>query len=835
MVKFGKYLKSHKIEEWNNNYVDYKRLKRIINDTNHNLKNNAIVPDIEAPLKQDNPSISIKEDQVDLPILYTREPNGHLLKHFIEEVEKEFKKVYVFFVSMEKELYRQINSHLYIKTNINNFTPEELYQELEALCLTVYLAKSLKQYINDNMTGIKKILKKFDKKFKDYFGYVSILYLSGKLREQNSDLEYMLQYKVIDETNALVEDLVNNVKKVVEGKQEINNNSHLSKQSFNLKIKEIYDYIFDVDKKNLYQIKYKEWFYYIRSGEKIIKNTSASNVNNDIYNPLLSSPLVNDTLIEKLLSDKARAKLEKLDTKIAKTNKLNLIICVLHAFFFMLSYTIIVPSTFYLLKTFRPLIGTKPFHHMGFIFPLVWAVLPLSTFFSILIFNQFKKHQYRQSMITSFILMIIGNLIYLIRIENNPNHNNTLSQLFPIFLSRIIVGLGTNPLISKKYITQYCSKQNLPIMSLLYLLARTLGFAFGPAIGLLFFIIPDEHRLNKSSVIFHIDRYGYFALFLIFIYVLLLVITFIFFTPPTNEEFKIMDDSLASDFDGFGKSPSISLMKKGGTCPLISTDEKKMLSDIENKLNSFNEKNQFSDTNLIPSNIKQIVENEKKAFSYISNGVFITFLMLLFMRIINEALIVVLADNIDNEFNSSTYKSNFIILSGSLLFESIICFIAARIISQHSHTRKFLLTLLISGFIVSSVLSISVLFWTELYYGIFTVLLVITTLVELVTSNLIANIMPPKWRILGLEYGIFIHTPILLGRVLGSILAMVINIMIVKEWGEDLKDIFSYIISAVVPSFFLILLILIIYNYKNLRVKAISRILRSQYHNKLNQ
>lgn len=296
-----------------------------------------------------------------------------------------------------------------------------------------------------------------------------------------------------------------------------------------------------------------------------------------------------------------------------------------------------------------------------------------------------------------------------------------------------------------------------------------------------------------------------------------------------------MDDSLASDFDGFGKSPSISLMKKGGTCPLISTDEKKMLSDIENKLNSFNEKNQFSDTNLIPSNIKQIVENEKKAFSYISNGVFITFLMLLFMRIINEALIVVLADNIDNEFNSSTYKSNFIILSGSLLFESIICFIAARIISQHSHTRKFLLTLLISGFIVSSVLSISVLFWTELYYGIFTVLLVITTLVELVTSNLIANIMPPKWRILGLEYGIFIHTPILLGRVLGSILAMVINIMIVKEWGEDLKDIFSYIISAVVPSFFLILLILIIYNYKNLRVKAISRILRSQYHNKLNQ
>ena len=95
--------------------------------------------------------------------------------------------------------------------------------------------------------------------------------------------------------------------------------------------------------------------------------------------------------------------------------------------------------------------------------------------------------------------------------------------------------------------------------------------------------------------------------------------------------------------------------------------------------------------------------------------------------------------------------------------------------------------------------------------------------------------MPPKWRILGLEYGIFIHTPILLGRVLGSILAMVINIMIVKEWGGDLKDIFSYIISAVVPSFFLILLILIIYNYKNLRVKAISRILRSQYHNKLNQ
>ena len=72
--------------------------------------------------------------------------------------------------------------------------------------MTIYLAKCLNAYINDNMMAIKKILKKFDKKFNIYFGNLGPKYILDNLCKENSDFEYILQFKIIDETCCIIED-----------------------------------------------------------------------------------------------------------------------------------------------------------------------------------------------------------------------------------------------------------------------------------------------------------------------------------------------------------------------------------------------------------------------------------------------------------------------------------------------------------------------------------------------------------------------------------------------------------------------------------------------------
>ena len=58
MVKFGKYLKSHKIQEWENDYIDYKKLKRTIADINSKIGTNLYE---EKP--DTSPKIKIEEEQ----------------------------------------------------------------------------------------------------------------------------------------------------------------------------------------------------------------------------------------------------------------------------------------------------------------------------------------------------------------------------------------------------------------------------------------------------------------------------------------------------------------------------------------------------------------------------------------------------------------------------------------------------------------------------------------------------------------------------------------------------------------------------------------------------
>ena len=136
------------------------------------------------------------------------------------------------------------------------------------------MAKSLNAFINDNMKAIKKILKKFDKKFSNYFGNIGPKYIIENLSKQNSDLEYLLQFKIIDETSCICE---SNLKLLIECFKEhcSSNRANVNdKNDFESKAREIFGYLKDIDELIYFKIQYKEWFYYIKKDASIISNSN---------------------------------------------------------------------------------------------------------------------------------------------------------------------------------------------------------------------------------------------------------------------------------------------------------------------------------------------------------------------------------------------------------------------------------------------------------------------------------------------------------------------------------------------------------------------------------
>ena len=101
----------------------------------------------------------------------------------------------------------QINTRLHVRKKYKNFSLAQLKKELHELKSLSSYATSLSCYVYLNMTGMSKIMKKFDKKFKRYNLNFTKNFVIEKYQKKNSDLLYIHQYKILDEVGACVEQL----------------------------------------------------------------------------------------------------------------------------------------------------------------------------------------------------------------------------------------------------------------------------------------------------------------------------------------------------------------------------------------------------------------------------------------------------------------------------------------------------------------------------------------------------------------------------------------------------------------------------------------------------
>ena len=928
MVKFGKYYRQLHLVEFRDNYIDYKKLKqkiKIIQNSLPQMHNNSINMTLTSTSAiKLRPTLSSLVDET----IQENDSFLNKLNEFKDLLNEEFQKFYNFFKSVQKQLYRKLNKHLYTQTNYISYNLDEFLEEVTKIRSTMYLAKCLNEFINDNMAAIKKILKKFDKKFHNFFGNIGPKYILDKLTTENSDMEYLLQFKVIDETSTICE---SNLKLLKECFNEFCLNNKVTIQQMNefeTKHNSIHKYIKDIDEIIYYRIQYKEWFYFTKKNLQIISESKL--FKNLMFNPLLFSAYYKDDLMNKFLSRKEEIKeVENMQISMTSSNKLNITLILIHYFF----YNTLISGIYPLLFELVGLTEDKYFIPYSL---LIIASTYFFSYFSLMFHKCFGSKSIKGAYVISYIYFMIGSIAYIFSYQENEKDefNKKLfksAMIGVLVFSRIIIGLGANPTTGKNYILNYSSKYFLPYISKIYVFISILGHSFGPLIGFFLYEIPNKKFwpflcYSKYNCI---GWYGFIMSFILFIMHIIL------FTSPKSKNFSRLDlrrsqivylnslsqnqnetaflendmedsqdkefyklqkekniensednvtlennsnievkekdkeneiiqrnmsvddeinkdkedkEELLEIFNGYNtqvggakKSNSASKNKNNLEVKNISNQIQKMKENIENdepnpllisieNLEENNIKNEneeegcFTNVNMIPRTIDEILRKEKITFGYLNKNLLMIIFMLFFNSLLKENflgycsyyiyyLITFKTEEVKIPI-SAKYLSLFI--SVSYLLEIFSMPFILPLYKLNKLIKKFLIILMCLSLLLMIPITIKFIN-IYLYFTIISLIFLISSIIEVLSSCYLAYLTPPEWKFSHFNAGILPLVIMTFGKLSGCIICL-------AAFTGKLELNYYIIIGFTFVGYGISTIFIL--KSKNFRVKAIARIMR---------
>ena len=899
MVKYGKLYRELQIKEFQGNYINYKRLKQKIREMKQIFPR--ISQEIITKRNSNNASIRLNlrtslsdyEESRNVTISSSDDKYGNELKEFKEILDQEFIRCYKFFKKMKKQLHNKINRNLLSSTNYSKYNIQEILKEVGELRKTIYLAKCLNAFINDNMMAIKKILKKFDKNFYNYFGNFGPKYILDNLCMQNSELEYLLQFKIIDETSCIIESNAILLKECF--LETINSNRNVvEKNNFERNYNDIFEFLKDIDELIYFKIQYKEWFYF-RKKDSLI--TTKSNLyKNIMYNPILFSAYHKDDLMNKFLSRKEEIKeVEEVQLPLSIRNKINIVLIFIHSFFYNTLISGIYPILFLFLEQ-KETIQTR-------FSLLIISSTYISSYFSILIYHCFGSKKIKIVYIISYFLFLVGSLLYILGCQINISDRSSVIGL--LVGSRVLIGLGSNPTMGKKYILSYSSKYFLPFISKIYVLVSILGHSFGPLIT--FILFREEINQNQRNDFFSYFLYsgynsiGWYGFIMSF---LLLLINIFLFTSPNSHSFSKLKTQtkyskkgtnpretafLIDDLDDAEDKDIYRLQKEMKNKPLDIIEEdlesnksinsipkvnslkdsKKSLlkvndNDLELSLqktstlekktnieadinvnilssqyeinpiffnnddneNNFEDENgkengNFVNINMIPRTIDDLVRKEKKTFSYLNTNLFIILVILFFCNLLKENSIAYCSYYVLKKKSNYNYQNLFdnrylcCLISCSYLLEIFSMFFILPFYKINTLIKKLLVILMALNIILMIPLSFEINLLA--YFIIISFVILLSSIIEVLSSCYLAYLTPPKWKFSHMNAGALPLHIMTFGKLIGCIICLL-------AFTED-----ALLNNRVILVITFISYGICVYNIlksQNFRIKAIARIMR---------
>lgn len=220
MVKFKKLLEQKKKE--NNSkytYINYKKLKRIINETYIKLRLTRksainIIPNksffsefftLFTIKRLNDAEYSSKISDLQY---FTK---NELINDFFIELNKEINSLYKFYSREEISISNELN-RLFItkKLDIQSETLSSIGDDSQKLYVISLRMKLLFECLILNFEAIRKICKKFDKKLQNFLNKnpFCVFYLEALIDYHNSDLSYLLKMQILEQGLILIQNRV---------------------------------------------------------------------------------------------------------------------------------------------------------------------------------------------------------------------------------------------------------------------------------------------------------------------------------------------------------------------------------------------------------------------------------------------------------------------------------------------------------------------------------------------------------------------------------------------------------------------------------------------------
>jgi len=771
MVKYGKEFRKNQNIEWVEKYFDYKGKKKMIKE-----------------YLQKRESLNIDE------VSFLNELEKWS-KDFEENISKDVKKAYIFYTNKERALYKNINESLHVKDYYEKLDLFAFVNEFKKLKETSELSLKLSNFIYYNLNAVLKILKKFDKKiitqkYKDY--KIRFNYIQTKIEEQNSDILYLIKFKMIDEVNVILENLINDLMKEFKSNKDILEEDNQEKNDAENKlieevpdikdatkiIKDSYDSIKDniqkIDKISAnVQTIFIEWKDFLKLSTDI--NSKFLQINRE------------SSVKESRVSERTQSIAQVMG--FSKVSKHNIYIILTHGFLYMFSFSVIIPTSYLYLYNFN--------HKKNLIY---WAILmvmaPLGTLFNYLYEAFLFKKSTKTPLIFSCIGLIVGNLLYSISGKANVKALTCVG--------RFICGLFNLRTHNKMYIINFLTKKDVSFYLTMFHTASILGLGFGFLINVgLLHIELDNQFFNKYTIGSIISIAFSFVL---------LIISIILFTEAHSSKFSITSmqmfgEGIMGDDDNINETD------------FAVRKQTMALKDIDTQLGSFNRENRFDDTNLVSKSVSELAMREEGQLHYLLKD-FIVYLLIIFTtKFVNESIIInsfIIYVDESGKTNDTTYLWIIsLILGGSSLLILLVELSLSR--KYKFITERALIIILLVILLIINILLIIFVTRSTAIYILVGLDNIVTSITEKYVAHLFLYIMPENYIICKINGNVFINIFSMISRIICCILILL----------SDLQSMYKYIICIPMISLCFISTLLYAIFFKEIRVKAINRILKS--------
>ena len=772
MVKYGKEFRKNQNIEWIEKYFDYKAKKKMIK---------------EYASKKEEYDINTAEYILELE---------KWINVFEKSIDQDIKKVYIFFSNQEKVLYKQINESLHLKEDYENLDLNGYLEEVKALKEISELSVKMSNFVFYNLKAVIKILKKFDKKIvtqKNKYYLIKFNYIQTKIEEQNSDILYLIKFKLVDEVNILLENLITKLmKEFKSNKAYLDNDTNDKNEGENKLIEE-------VPEMNQAIKIIKEYH------EQILKNIQETDkvsariqnlffpwkdflkISNEMGSKLMQ--ITRENTLKDSFSERTMSIVQSIS--FSKDSKNNLYIILAHGFLYMFSFSVIIPSYTLIIGYF----STEMERQVSY--ALLMMMAPFGTLFNYLYETFLFKKSTKKPLLISCIGLIIGNLLYMIAPETNA--------IALLFIGRFICGLFNLRTHNKMYIINFLSQKDISFYLTMFHTFSILGLGVGFLInsGLLYIDI-DSSFFNKCTI-------G--SMISIIFSIILLIFTFFKFTEAHSNKFnmtsmQMFGEGIINNDEEFCNDEEAATFVRR---------QSMALKDIDLRLGSFNEESKFDDTNLVAKSISELTTREEGKLHYLLNGFIVYFLIIFTTKFINESIFI----NSNIFLSEEKENENWIIpviLGCSSMFILVVELSLSR--KYKFITERNLIIILLFLLLIVNLLFIVFNTVKKAFYFLIALDNIVASITEKYVAHMFLYIMPENYIICRINGNVFISIFSMISRILCCFLLLIFQ--------NDNFNVYNYTMFSIMTFLCFLCFLLYIIFYKELRIKAINRILKSK-------